>query len=46
MTPFFSTSLWIGKLFVLMEFRNSVGYKTSKSGICSVDLDIMSQLRY
>jgi hypothetical protein len=46
MTPFLSTGLWLGKLFALMEFRNSVGYKTSKSGICSDDLDIVSQLGY
>jgi hypothetical protein len=45
-TPFFRASLWQGKLFTLMEFRNSVGYSTSKSGMCSDVFDIVSQLRY
>jgi hypothetical protein len=46
MTPFLSTSLWLGKPFTQIEFRNSVGYNTSKSGICSADFEITSQLRY
>jgi hypothetical protein len=32
-------------LVALIEFKNSVGYNTSKSGILSDDFDIVSQLR-